>query len=48
MTRQQHPLLGVGMIVAMTVCFAAMDTTIRWLGSVLPVLLLLLLLLTAR
>ena len=41
MTRQQqHPLLGVGLIVAMTVCFAVMDTTIRWLGSVLPVLLL--------
>ncbi len=41
MTRQQHPLLGIGLIVAMTVCFAVMDTTIRWLGSVLPVLLLL-------
>jgi drug/metabolite transporter (DMT)-like permease len=41
MTQQQHPLLGIGLIVAMAVCFAVMDTTIRWLGSVLPVLLIL-------
>lgn len=36
-----RPLLGVALVVAMGALFAAMDTTIRFLGGALPVLLLL-------
>ena len=36
-----RPLLGIGLIVTVGFLLAAMDTTIRWLGPVLPVLLLL-------
>lgn len=36
-----RPMLGIGLIVTMGFLLAAMDTTIRWLGPVLPVLLLL-------
>jgi drug/metabolite transporter (DMT)-like permease len=36
-----HPLLGIGLIVGMGLAFAGLDTSVRWLGAVLPVLLLL-------
>ena len=36
-----RPLLGVALIVAMTLCFASLDTTVRHLGARLPVLLVL-------
>lgn len=39
--QRQHPLLGVLLIVTMAACFAGMDTTVRWLGGRLPVLLML-------
>jgi len=38
---KQHPLLGITLIVVMTAVFAAMDTTVRWLGGALPVLVML-------
>lgn len=41
MTRQPHPTLGIALIVVMTAVFAAMDTTVRWLGGALPVLVML-------
>jgi len=37
----RSPVLGIALIVAMAVCFAGMDTSVRWLGGALPVLLLL-------
>lgn len=37
----QRPVLGVFLILLMAACFAAMDSTIRWLGALVPVLLLL-------
>lgn len=36
-----HPALGITLIVLMGVCFAAMDTSVRWLGGAMPLLLLL-------
>ncbi len=36
-----HPVLGVALIVGAGSCFAAMDTSIRYLGAALPLLLLL-------
>lgn len=36
-----HPGLGVAAIVGAAACFAAMDSTTRWLGAFLPVLLML-------
>lgn len=40
-TPEPHPALGIVMIIVMASCFASMDTTIRYLGGALPVLLLL-------
>lgn len=37
----QRPAAGIALIVLTVTCFAAMDTTIRWLGGTLPVLLML-------
>ena len=37
----QRPALGIALIALMALCFAAMDTAVRWLGAFLPVLLLL-------
>lgn len=37
----RRPLLGVFLIVCMAACFASMDTSIRYLGAFLPVLLIL-------
>jgi drug/metabolite transporter (DMT)-like permease len=34
-----RPLLGIGLILAMGVCFATLDTTAKYLGQVLPVVL---------
>jgi drug/metabolite transporter (DMT)-like permease len=39
--KAQRPALGIALIALMTVCFAAMDTAVRWLGAFLPILLLL-------
>lgn len=39
--RRQRPALGIGLVALMTVLFAGMDTTVRYLGGLLPVLLLL-------
>ena len=39
--RRQHPALGIALIVLMASCFASMDSTIRYLGAHLPVLLIL-------
>ncbi|HEX2009664.1 MAG TPA: DMT family transporter [Roseateles sp.] len=39
--RQHRPLLGIALIVLMATCFASMDSTIRYLGGFLPVLLIL-------
>ena len=36
-----HPTLGIGLMVASAACFAAMDTTTRWLGALMPVQLML-------
>lgn len=36
-----HPLLGVSLIVGMGAAFAVLDTSVRWLGAALPVLLIL-------
>ncbi|WP_349743413.1 DMT family transporter [Roseateles cavernae] len=36
-----RPLLGIALIVLMAACFASMDSTIRYLGAFLPVLLIL-------
>lgn len=41
MTRRERPLAGIGLVVLMTVLFAGMDTSIRWLGGAMPVLLML-------
>lgn len=41
MTRGSRPALGIALIVCTAGCFAAMDTTVRYLGRELPVLLLL-------
>ncbi len=41
MSVRQRPLLGIALIVLMAVCFASMDSTIRYLGGFLPVLLIL-------
>ena len=38
---RRHPLLGVALIVLMGVAFAVLDTSVRWLGATLPVLLIL-------
>jgi drug/metabolite transporter (DMT)-like permease len=38
---KQRPLLGIALIVLMATCFASMDSTIRYLGAFLPVLLIL-------
>ena len=38
---QQRPLLGIGLVVLAVSCFASMDSTIRYLGGLLPVLLIL-------
>jgi len=40
-TSVQRPGLGIALIVLMTACFAVMDTTVKYLGSVVPVLLVL-------
>lgn len=40
-SQRSHPALGVALIVLMAACFAGMDTTIRWMGAVLPVLVIL-------
>ena len=37
----RHPLLGVGLVLVMGALFATMDTTVRFLGGALPVLLML-------
>lgn len=37
----QHPLLGVALIVLMGGAFAVLDSSVRWLGATLPVLLIL-------
>lgn len=37
----QRPVLGIALIVLMASCFASMDSTIRYLGTFLPVLLIL-------
>lgn len=39
--RAAHPLLGVALIVLMGVLFAVLDTSVRWVGATLPVLLVL-------
>lgn len=39
--KRPRPALGIGLIAVMTVLFAGMDTTVRYLGGTLPVLLLL-------
>ena len=36
-----RPALGIALVALMSVVFAGMDTLVKWLGSVLPVLLLL-------
>ena len=41
MTPAQRPALGIGLILLMVSCFASMDSTIRYLGGFLPVLLIL-------
>ncbi len=41
MTRRERPLAGIALVVTMTVLFAGMDTSIRWLGGAMPVLLML-------
>jgi drug/metabolite transporter (DMT)-like permease len=37
-SQRSHPLLGIALVAATTVCFAALDNTARYLGRVLPVL----------
>lgn len=37
----QHPALGIGLVLVMTACFATMDTTVKYLGAFLPVLVIL-------
>ena len=37
----QRPLLGIGLVIVAVSCFASMDSTIRYLGGLLPVLLIL-------
>lgn len=37
--QRSRPLLGVTLISLMAACFASMDTTVRYLGAILPVLL---------
>ena len=37
----QHPALAVALVLVMVVLFSAMDTSVRWLGGALPVLLML-------
>ena len=37
----QRPLLGIALVVLAVSCFASMDSTIRYLGGLLPVLLIL-------
>lgn len=39
--RAQRPLLGIALIVLMASCFASMDSSIRYLGGFIPVLLIL-------
>lgn len=39
--RRPRPALGIALVALMAVCFAAMDTSIRWLGALMPVLLML-------
>ncbi|WP_053013742.1 DMT family transporter [Caldimonas brevitalea] len=41
MTRQQHPALGISLILLMAACFATLDTTVKYVGAALPVLVLL-------
>ncbi|MFT3954933.1 MAG: DMT family transporter [Piscinibacter sp.] len=36
-----HPGLGIALVVAMTACFATMDSTVKYLGAFLPVLVIL-------
>lgn len=38
---RSHPLLGVALIAGMGAAFAGLDTSVRWLGGALPVLLIL-------
>lgn len=38
--RGAHPRLGIALIVVMAACFASMDSTVRYLGAFVPVLLL--------
>lgn len=40
MTRPR-PGLGIALVLAMALCFAALDSTVKWLGAMLPVLLML-------
>ncbi|RQP25010.1 DMT family transporter [Piscinibacter terrae] len=41
MPHQQRPTLGIALVVLMSVCFAGMDTTVKYGGLFLPVLLML-------
>ncbi|MBX3606264.1 MAG: DMT family transporter [Piscinibacter sp.] len=37
----QHPALGIGLVLVMTACFASMDSTVKYLGAFVPVLVIL-------
>jgi drug/metabolite transporter (DMT)-like permease len=39
--RAPHPGLGIGLILAMAACFAVLDTTVKFVGATLPVLIIL-------